>query len=90
MPSGEERTRNVERLAAALRPNVARLAAALQPDVEEVAAALQGCFNDAVEAGTRRVREEWGPRFDRQDETLRMIWKQVKGNGPLPIDEEGT
>jgi hypothetical protein len=71
-----ERTRNVERLAAALRPNV-----------EEVADALQGCLNDAVEAGARRTREEWGPRFDRQDETLRMIWKQVKGNGRLPIDD---
>lgn len=67
-----ERTRNVERLAAALRPNA-----------EEVAAALQGCFNDAVEAGRRANAE----RFDRQDETLRMIWKQVKGNGRLPIDD---
>ena len=27
------------------------------------------------------------PRFDRQDETLRLIWKQVKGSGRLPIDE---
>ena len=92
----KQRTRNVERLAAALRPNV-----------EEVADALQGCFNDAVEAGARRDREEWAPRFDRQDaaireirehmdtrmdrqdETLRMVWKQVKGNGALPIDEGG-
>ena len=89
-----ERTRNVERLAAALRPNA-----------EEIAEALQGCFNDAVEAGARRTREEWGPRFDRQDaaikeirdhmderldrqdETLRMVWKQVKGNGRLPIGD---
>ena len=82
-----ERTRNVERLAAALRP-----------DVEEIASALQGCFNDAVEAGTRRAKEEiraeFGPRFDRmdarldrQDETLRMIRKQHGGNGKLPIDD---
>ena len=47
------------------------------------------------------IREEFGPRFDRvdarldgmdtrldrQDETLRMVWKQVKGNGKLPIDD---
>ena len=26
-------------------------------------------------------------RLDRQDETLRMVWKQQGGNGKLPIDE---
>ena len=61
---------------------------------ERLADALQACLNEAVEAGAKRTREEWGPRFDgfetrldRQDETLRMIWKQVKGNGKLPIDD---
>ena len=87
----EKRTRNVERLAAALRPNV-----------EEVADALQACFNDAVRAGTRHmdtrldrqdasiqeIRDHMDKRLDRQDETLRMVWKQVKGNGKLPIDEQ--
>ena len=26
-------------------------------------------------------------RLERQDGTLRMVWKQVKGNGKLPIDD---
>ena len=26
-------------------------------------------------------------RLDRQDETLRMVWKQAKGNGKLPVDD---
>ena len=30
--------------------------------------------------------EHFGSRLDKQDATLRLIWKQVKGNGKLPID----
>ena len=28
-------------------------------------------------------------RLDRQDDTLRLMWKQMKGNGKLPIDDRG-
>ena len=30
--------------------------------------------------------EHFDARLDKQDATLRLIWKQVKGNGKLPID----
>ena len=33
------------------------------------------------------VKDELVPRLDRQDETLRLMWKQMKGNGKLPIDD---
>ena len=59
--------------------------------IERLADALQACLNEAAERGgehgAQRVKEELVPRLDRQDETLRLIWKQVKGRGPLPIDE---
>ena len=67
--------------------------------IERLADALQACLNEAAERGAeraadraaeraaQRVKEELVPRLDRQDETLRLIWKQVKGSGRLPIDE---
>ena len=68
-------------------------------NIERLADALQACLNEAAQIGSEktanlavklvegRIDAKWGLRFDRQDETLRMIWKQVKGEGPLPIDE---
>ena len=66
-----------------------RLAAALKPtyDVEKVAVALQDCMNSAAHAAAQEVKQELLPRLDRQDETLRIMWKQMKGNGKLPIDD---
>ena len=59
--------------------------------IERLADALQACLNEAAERGAeraaQRVKEELVPRLDRQDATLRLIWKQVKGSGHLPIDE---
>ena len=59
--------------------------------IERLADALQACLNEAAERAAERaaqgVKEELVPRLDRQDETLRLIWKQVKGSGRLPIDE---
>ena len=66
--------------------------------IEMIAQGLQGVVHEAADTAARRVREEireeFGPRFDRvdarldrQDETLRMVWKQVRGNGKLPIDD---
>ena len=58
---------------------------------ERLADALQACLNAAVKTGAREaaqeVKRELAPRLDRQDATLRLIWKQVKGNGRLPIDD---
>ena len=31
--------------------------------------------------------DQMDARLDRQDGTLRLMWKQMKGNGKLPIDE---
>ena len=77
----------IEELAAALRP----------PLVERLAAALTECFDAATEKATvaaertekavQEIRQEIGPRFDKQDATLRLMWKQMKGNGKLPIDD---
>ena len=79
-----------------------RLATALRDCVDppgrdertaELAAALTECFDAAVESGTKRakeeIRDEFGPRFDKQDETLRMIWRQCGGpeDTRLPIDD---
>ena len=66
-------------------------------NIERLAAALQDCFDAAVEEGSRRAEKRMNERIggfearidrrlDKQDETLRMVWKQVKGEGPLPID----
>ena len=82
---------------------IQRLAKALRPSEEqtaELAAALQSCLDSAVEQGARRateeIRKEFRPRFDKmdsrldkQDETLRMVWRQCGGreNEHLPIDD---
>ena len=55
--------------------------------IERLADALQACLNEAAERGAERAAQRLVPRLDRQDETLRLIWKQVKGSGRLPIDE---
>lgn len=70
------------------RTPMKRLAEALKPppfDTEELAAALTECFEAATAAGTKHV----DARLDRQDETLRMMWKQCGGdaNQRLPIDD---
>lgn len=35
------------------------------------------------------IRDEFGPRFDRQDETLRLMWRQCGGDPDrrLPVDD---
>ena len=75
---------------------IQRLARALRPSEEqtaELAAAMQNCLDSAVERGAKRAEErikaEFGPRFDKQDETLRMVWRQCGGQADerLPIDD---
>ena len=55
--------------------------------IERLADALQECLNEAAERGAERAAQRLVPRLDRQDATLRLIWKQVKGSGRLPIDD---
>lgn len=53
--------------------------------IEGLAAALNECFEAATEAGTKHV----DARLDKQDDTLRVFWKQLGGdeNKRLPIDD---
>ena len=39
-----------------------------------------------VEARMNQRLDQMDARLDRQDDTLRLMWKQMKGNGKLPID----
>ena len=66
----------------------------LTESTKRLAAALQDCFQEATQVGREQLREEMDERFDKvdfrlekQDATLRMFWKQMKGKGPLPIDD---
>ena len=61
--------------------------------IQGLATALQECLDSATESSARRaseeIRAELGPRFDRQDDTLRMMWRQCGGdpNRRLPVDD---
>ena len=77
-------SRPIQRLAKALRPP--------PPPSEwnvELAAALQDCLDEAARKGAREVRDELIPRLDKQDATLRMVWRQCGGRADerLPIDD---
>ena len=66
--------------------------------IERLAAALQECFHEAAMQAEKRI----APRLDRQDATLRLMsahlekqdatlrlfWQHMKGEGPLPIDDQ--
>ena len=58
----------------------------IQNPVQSLAEALQHCLDHAADKGAERAVEMLAPRLDSQDETLRLMWKQMKGNGKLPID----
>ena len=84
-PNGRQK-KAIEGLAAALRP----------PPVEKLAAALNECFDAAVEAGEKRnkaamdaMERRLDSRLDKQDDTLRLFWKQFGGKADesLPIDD---
>ena len=73
--------------------------------IQGLAAALQECLDSAAESGARRVSKEirdgirnefrdeiqaeFGPRFDRQDETMHLMWRQCGGDPDrrLPVDD---
>ena len=67
----------------------------MERPIERLAAALQDCLNEAADKAAHKaaheaaqeVKADLTPRLDRQDATLRLIWKQMKGRGKLPIDE---
>ena len=54
-----------------------------------LASALHDCLNEAADKAAQRVKDELLPRLDKQDETLRLIWRQNGGakDQHLPIDD---
>ena len=73
------------------RPNGRRKRA-----VEGLATASQECFDASIEVAEKRFEQRMAPRFenmdtrfDKQDDTLRMIWTQCGGRPDqrLPIDD---
>ena len=60
----------------------------LTPRLDRMEARLDGMEArlDRQAAAIREIRDHVDGRLDRQDETLRMMWKQMTGNGRLPID----
>ena len=70
--------------------------------VERLADALQDCFRETLDECRRHtdvridsLERKMDARLDRQDATLEKqnatlstFWKQMKGNGKLPIDED--
>ena len=93
MDDKSRRTSNIERLAAALQD-------CFDAAVEEGSVRAEKCLNgfekrmsermDSFETRMNNRMDSFETRvdrrLDRQDETLRMVWKQVKGEGPLPVD----
>ena len=64
--------------------------------IEGLATALQECFDASIEVSEKRFEQRMAPRFenmdtrfDKQDDTLRMIWTQCGGRPDqrLPIDD---
>ena len=60
--------------------------------IQNLASALQECFSVAASNAEQRYlafEERMENRFDRQDETLRLFWRHIKGdpNKRLPIDD---
>ena len=83
-----ERSRPIERLADALQACLNEAAErGAQLAAQRVREETERGAERAAQLAVQRVREELVTRLDRQDETLRLIWKQVKGSGRLPIDE---
>ena len=86
MEENTRRTKNIERLAAALQ-------ACFDAAVEEGSLRAERRVNERMDTFETRVNERMDRfesrvehRLDRQDETLRMVWRQVKGEGILPVD----
>ena len=82
MDDKSRRTRSIERLAAALQDCFDAAVEEGSHRAEKRVKERMDCFETRMDRFETRVDR----RLDRQDDTLRMVWKQVKGEGPLPID----
>lgn len=67
----------------------------LSESTKRLAEAIQICLQEATQVGREQFREEirteMNENFSKQNATLRIFWKQMKGEdsheGPLPIDD---
>ena len=93
MDGKSRRTQSIERLAAALQEcfdaaveeGTRRAEERMNERMDGFETRMDGFetrMNERMDCFERRIDH----RLDRQDETLRMVWKQVKGEGPLPVD----
>ena len=100
MDDTPRRTRNIERLAAALQDcfDAAVEEGALRTEkrmdermdgfgkrMDSFEQRMDG-FEKRMDKRMDRFEQRVDGRLDKQDATLRMVWKQVKGREPLPID----
>ena len=88
--NGQQRRKNIERLADALQDcfDEAANAAAERAANAVVERAVDAAVERAVDAAADRFDAKWRPLVDKQNETLRMIWRQCGGKPDqrLPID----
>lgn len=73
---------------------VVDLAHALQRSLNHAAETAAGKATEGVRAEVGELRgemrsmsEAMNARLDRQDDALRLMWRQMKGNGRFPLDE---
>ena len=88
-PNGRQK-RAIENLASALNECFdANFEVADRRFDERFEAKFDAKFEKKFEEMERRFEAKWESRFDRQDATLRMIWRQCGGSPTerLPIDE---
>ena len=79
--------RAIQGLAAALQEC---LDSAAESGARRVGEEIRSEIRNEIQSEVRsEIRDEFGPRFDRQDETLRLMWRQCGGDPDrrLPVDD---
>ena len=88
---GRQRRKNIERLADALQDCFDEAANTAAERAANTAAerAANAAVERAANAAADRFDAKWRPLVDKQNETLRMIWRQCGGKPEqrLPIDD---
>ena len=90
MPAKTRKARAVENLASALMECMdAAAEEAARRTAEEAKEAARRAAEESAKRSEKRVLAAIQPMIEKQNATLRLMWKQMKGNGKLPIDEDG-
>ena len=66
---------------------VADLADALQRSLNRSAETAAAKAGDELRAEIGSMRDALDARLDKQDEALRLMWRQMKGNGRFPLGD---